>query len=322
MPEADDLKAAQHLLAQGMPAKAQPILRKLYQSSNPATRLDAGLSLLAAMDQVSQNDLLLQIAEQCITTANALRRKDIHAFLLTQNAVFLFRKLSGLLYQEQNLKLAAKAYRWIDFSLQEDKIEYAALGEERTRLEKEIAALEAGALAELKSIHDHYPQGKILMGLAEISSSRFMYDLGLLMNGGRWKSKIMNIYYIRRWNLDKLIGYTRRDRGKLQNSFRDAIDLYRRALGEFRADKNNSDAANAAYTIALKYAVTFRFSKAKKYLNLSRNLGNADTDRNLFIYIEELEKRIKDRYRHPRNYVEEFGLDLPKAMRGQTRGHV
>jgi len=59
------------------------------------------LSLLAALDQVTQNDLLLQITEQSIATAAALGRKDIHAFLLTQKAAFLFRKLSSVLYSSK-----------------------------------------------------------------------------------------------------------------------------------------------------------------------------------------------------------------------------
>lgn len=319
MCEADELRAAQHLIAQGMPAKAQLILRKLYQSQNPAIALDAGLSLLAALDQVTQNDLLLQIADQSIANALALGRKDILAYLLVQKAEFLFRKLSELLYQQQNLKLAAKVFRWIDFSLQEDKAEYAAIGEGRTRLEKEIAALEAGALAELQSNRDHYFQGKILMGLAEIAFSRFMYDLSVLRNGGRWKSKIMNIYFVRRWNLDKLIGYDRKARRKLWDSFRNAGALYRRAMEEFSAGQYKSDAAHAAYALALKHAITFRFSKATKYLNLAKSIANAERDKNLFIHIDKIEKLIKDRYRHPRNWVEEFGLDLPRALRSQNR---
>jgi hypothetical protein len=84
MPEADELRAAQHLIAQGMAAKAQPTLWKLYQSQNPQIALNAGLSLLGALDQLTQNDLLLQITDQSIATASTLGRKDIHAFLLTQ----------------------------------------------------------------------------------------------------------------------------------------------------------------------------------------------------------------------------------------------
>ena len=277
------------------------------------------MSLLAALDQVTQNDLLLQITEQSIATAAALGRKDIHAFLLTQKAAFLFRKLSSVLYQQQNLKLAAKAFRWIDFSLEEDKAEYAALGEEKSRLEKEIAALGAGALAELQSNRGHYFQGKILMGLAEIAFSRFMYDLSVLLDAGRWKSKILNVYLVRRWNLDKLLGYNREARRRLRDSFRKAVALYRRAMEEFSEGQYESDAAHAAYALALKHAMTFHFPKATKYLMLTKSLADPERDKNLFIHIDKLEELIKDRYRHPRNWVEEFGLDLPRALRSQNR---
>jgi hypothetical protein len=319
MAEADELRAAQRLIEQGMPAKARPILWKLYGSKNPAIALNAGLSLLAALDQVTQNDLLLQISDQSIAAASTVGRRDIYAFLLTQKAEFLFRKLSALVYQQQNLKLAAKVFKWIEFSLEEDKAEYAALGEGKTRLEKEIAALEAGALAELQSNRDHYFQGKILMGLAEVAFSRFMYGLSVLTNDGRWKSKTMNIYFVRRWNLDKLIGYDTKARRKLRDSFRNAVALYRKAVEEFNASQNKSDAAHAAYALALKHAVTFRFSKATKYLNQTKSISDAERDKNLFIHIEKLEELIKDRYRHPRNWVEELGLDLPRALRGQNR---
>jgi hypothetical protein len=63
--------------------------------------------------------------------------------------------------------------------------------------------------------------------------------------------------------------------------------------------------------------VTFHFSKAKKYLNLTKSLANAANEKNLFIHIDKLEKLTKDRYRHPRNWVEEFGMDLPRALRSK-----
>jgi hypothetical protein len=236
-----------------------------------------------------------------------------------RRAQFLFRDLSDLLYRQQNLKLAAKAFRWIDFSLEEDKAEYAAIGERITHLEQEIAALEGGVLAEVQSNPDRYFQGKALMGLGEIAFSRFMYDLGALVNGGRWKSKIMNLYVVRRSNLDKLIGYDRKARRKLRDSFRDAVALYKRAMEEFRAGDYRSDAAHAAYALALRHTVTFRFSKATTYLKLAKSMGNPEDDRNLFIHIRELEKMIKDRYRHPTNRVKELGLDLPRALRAQDQ---
>lgn len=315
MSEVDELRTAQHFIEQGMPAQAQPILWKLYQSKNPGIALNAGLSLLAALDHVTQNDALLQITDRSLGIASALGRTDIYAFLLIQKAELLFRKMSHLLYQEQNLKLAANVFRWIDFSLQEDKAEYASLGEERKRLEKDISALEAGAYKELEANPDHYFQGKILMGLAELSFSRFMYGLGVLVNAGRWKSKIMNLYCVRRWNLDKLIGYDRAARRKLRRSFRNATALYKKAMEEFSTDHYESDTAHVAYALALKHAMTFRFSKAMHFLNLAKRMANADRDKNLFIHIDDLEKLIKDRYRHPRNWVEEFSWDLPRALR-------
>ncbi len=319
MPEVDELRAAQHLIAQGMPAKAQRILWKLYRSEDSVIALNAGLALLAALDPVTQNDTLLQITDQSTATASALGRKDVYAFLLIQKAEFLFRKLSNLIYQQQNLKLAARAFQWIDFSLQEDKEEYVAIEAEMAKLETEIASLEAHALTEAQSNGDHYFQGKILMGLADVSFSRYMYNRSLLLGSGRLRSKIMIIYFVRRWNLDKWIGYDREARRKLQNSLSQAVAFYERAMEEFKAGNYKSDAAHATYALALKHAMTFRFSKANKYLNLTKSLANATNEKNLFIHIDKLEKLIKDRYRHPRNWVDELGMDLPRALRSQNR---
>ncbi|HLY61046.1 MAG TPA: hypothetical protein VKV95_09880 [Terriglobia bacterium] len=318
MAEVDELRAAEHLIAQGMPVKAQPILWKLKGSKDSVIALNAGLALIAALDHATQNDKLLQITDESLAIATALRKKDIFAFLLIQKAEFLFRKLSLLFYQQQNLKLAARAFRWIDFSLKEDKAEYAAIEAERARLETDIAILEAGVVTETQSNADHYFQGKILTGLAEVSFSRYMYHVGLLIDGGPWKSKIMNLYFVRRWNFNSWVGYDREARRKLRDSFGRAVAFYERGMEEFVAGNYKSDAAHTAYALALKHALTFHFSKARKYLNLTKSMANAVKDKNLFIHIADLEKLIKDGNRHPRNWVEEFGMDLPRALRNKV----
>jgi hypothetical protein len=107
MSETDELREAEHLIAQGTGAKAQTTLWRLFESKNAGTALQAGLLLLAALDQVTQAEMLLQITDRCIATASALGRNDIYAFLLIQKAKLLLREFSDLLFRRQCLKLAA-----------------------------------------------------------------------------------------------------------------------------------------------------------------------------------------------------------------------
>jgi hypothetical protein len=315
MSETDELREAEYLIAQGMQAKAQPILWRLYESKNSGFALQAGLLLLAALDQVTQAQKLFQITEQCIATASVLGRRDIYAFLLIQKAKLLLREFSDLLFRRQCLKLAANAFQWIDFSLREDKAEYESIVGKMKDLEQEIAALVTRTLGEARSNPDHYFQGKILMELGEVAFLRYMLDLGLLMECGPLRSKIHNIYFVRRWNLDKFISYDRKARRKLRESFRNAVLCQKRAMAEFIARDYKSEAGHAAYALALHHTLTFRFSKAKRFLRLATTMANPQRDVNLLFRIAELGRTIKDGNRHPRKWVEEMGLDLPRAVR-------
>ncbi|MGA2877170.1 MAG: hypothetical protein ABSE82_16765 [Nitrososphaerales archaeon] len=315
MSETNELREAEGLIAQGMEAKAQPILWRLFESKNSEIALQAGLFLLAALDHVTQGELLLQITDRCIATASALGRKDIYVFLLVQKAKFLLRELSDLLYRRQCLKLAANVFEWIDFSLREDEAEYRAITGKMKGLNQESADLVTRALGEAKSNPDHYFQGKVSMELGEVGFSRYMLDLGLLMEGGPWKSKIHNIYFVRRWNLDKFISYDRKARQMLRESFRNALLFQKRAMEEFIAGGHRSEAGHAAYALALHHTFIFRFSKANRYLKLATTMANPQRDVNLLSRIAKLGKMLKDGCRHPRNWVEEMGLDLPRALR-------
>lgn len=157
----------------------------------------------------------------------------------------------------------------------------------------------------------HYFRGYVFMGLAEICFSRFLgYQLDLA-TGGRAKSMIANFHFVRRWGLDKFIVYDKVSRKKIVESKQQSLDLFEKAIAEFTAGKLNSELAYAAYNLAGKLALTFYFAKAKKPLTLAKQLAEAAKDNVLLSRIAELEESIKDKNKHTRNYVEEFGLDLP-----------
>jgi hypothetical protein len=315
MSEIEELETAQSFLTSGQKEKALPLLWRLYASKNLEIRLDAGLSLLVALDHLTENENLLEVTNKTIEVASALGRNDVRAYLLSKKAELLFNKLANLTYRQRSLNLAAGVFQWIEFSLEEDKAEFAEIAAERVKLEKEISSLEAGALAAIQSTGSHYMRGNIFLSLGEISFSRFLHDQLHLMRGGKLKSKIMHIYFVRRWHFDKFIGYDGSARRKLRESQKKSVDFVKRAIEEFGRGNYTPDRAHPLYSLAVKFTLTFRFSKAKKYLNQSRRLAEMTDEKALLVSIGELEKRIKDKYRHPRNYVEEFGLDLPRGLR-------
>ena len=149
------------------------------------------------------------------------------------------------------------------------------------------------------------------MSLAEISFSRFLYYNLDLMIASPLRSKIMNIYFVKRWNLDKLIGFNKNARKKIRKSYKMSINYFEKSIREYEADSNESNTAQAFYNLATKFTLTYHFSKANRYLIKAKRLAEKNNERFLFPQIYELEKRIQDKYKHVRNYVEERGLDLP-----------
>lgn len=321
MSEADELKAAQLAIAAGAKVEALVLLWKLFVSKTYRTRLDAALLLLVALDPLAQNDQLLHVTEEAIKLASAMRKYDVRAYLLAKKAEFLYRELSDLTYRQQNLNLAASIFQWIEFSLAADKVEFAAVAAERSKLKQEIASLEAAALAAIQASKDHYMRGHLFMSLGEISFSRFMDDQLEFCSGGKVKSKIMNLYFIRRWHLNRFFGFSRGDRTKLREAQNSSVGFFLKAIEEFDAGHYRSDLAHALFALATKFTFTYRFRKAQKYLNHAKQLAEVQDVGALSIPISEIQKRIDDKYRHPRNYVEEFGLDLPRALRGRARSH-
>jgi hypothetical protein len=223
--------------------------------------------------------------------------------------------LSNLTYRQRNLNLVAGIFQWIEFSLEADKEEFAAIAAERSKLKKDIALLEADALAAIHASEDHYMRGHLFISLGEISFSRFMDDQLEFCRGGKLKSKIMNLHFARRWHLNQFIGLSRGARSNLREAQDNSVGFFLKAIEEFEAGHYKSDLAHELFVLAAKFTFTYRFRKARKYLNRARQLAEAANVRALFNPIRGLQKRIDDKCRHLRNYVEESGLDLPRALR-------
>ncbi|MGO9603116.1 MAG: hypothetical protein ACLQAT_06890 [Candidatus Binataceae bacterium] len=320
MAEADELKLAQALVGAGRKKEAFPHLEKLYASKDPKIKLYAGLALLVALDRLTQLDTLLQVVDETLPTATALGEGDIRAYLLSKRAEFLANKLSFVHYQQRNLTLAAGVFAWIGFSLDEDKAEFDRLAAERATLEETIASLEAETKLAVESSSNQNMRGHIFASLGELAFSR---HLGLQLDlaaFGRMRSRLMNIYWVRRLNLEKLIGYNRSNRRKLKTLMDECVSYYERAIAEFEAEGRKGEQAFAMYMLAVKFTMTYRFLSAKRYLKAAKSLALDREEKPLIEAIEELEKDVRDKYRHPRNWMQEFGMDLPRSVRGKFPG--
>ena len=312
MSESQELKEALNFITSGQYKKALPLLWKLYASKDLEIKLTAAMNLLVSLNGLTENKKLLAVTNETIKLAAAMGRNDERIYLLSKKAEFLFRDLSLLTYRQRNLKLAARVFPWIGFSLEKDKKEYEAIIDKKGELEKEISSLERDVLAAIQSSENHYLRGHIFMSLGEMTFHRSIFYQLDLMTAGRLKSKIMNFYFVRRWHLNILIGFDRNARRKIHESYKTSINYFEKSIEEFKAGNNESDLMYAFYRLALNYTLTYSFFKAGRDLNQTRQLAEMRDEKVLLIQINELKKRIKEKNKHPRNYVEELGLDLPR----------
>ncbi len=311
MSEESKLKEARRLVYANENEKAKPLLLELYGSKNPAIRLDAILILITILNHLTENDKLIEIANTGIEIASSLGKEGVRILLLAKKSVFLLLMLGFLISRQRNLTLAAGVFKWIDFSLERDKKEFEAILAKRKQLEKEIKDLEVSILESLELNIGHYLRGHILAILGDFYSSKFFNNQMDLMIGGRIKSKIGNIYLIRRWNLDKYILYNKKGRKEIKEVKDKCIYFFKKAIAEFEAGNMGGDMAHACYNLAVKFKLMYNFNEAKKFLDKARSLAETNNEKIVLNQIDLFQKELFDKNRHPRNYIEELGLDLP-----------
>jgi hypothetical protein len=136
MTEAEALKTAQALVTAGRKKEALPLRWTLCDSADLNVKLQAGLALVASLDRLTESDKLLKVVDDILPVASALGDADVHTYLLGKKAEFLSNRLSSLIFQQRSLNLASAVFEWIDFSLEEDKAEFAKIAAQRTALQK------------------------------------------------------------------------------------------------------------------------------------------------------------------------------------------
>ena len=311
MSETQKLKEVQTLISINNVEKATPLLWKLYSSSNPSIKLNAILSLLAVLDYVTETEKILQIIEEGVKIATSMGKNDVATFLLGRKSFFLESVLGFLIYRQKNLVLSANVFKWINFATEKERREFEAITDKRQQIEKDIREIENTILKMAEASADHYFRGHIFMAVGEIYGSKYLNDKLDLMIGGKLRSKIGNIYLVRRWNLDNLLLYRNSDRRKIIGHKKDCIRFFKLAISDFGAGGNESDMAHACYNLAVKLKMMFHFRDAKKYLKQAERLARKSSEKRLLSQILSFRNELKNKNKNVRNYVEEFGLDLP-----------
>lgn len=310
MSEKSKIYKAHALIAQGKTEEAEKILWTLYPSKDSLIRVDAVLALLSVLNHVTQNDKLLEITDVGIEVARQIGKQDVLGYLMAKKCTFLLTELSTMIHREKNLVLSANVFKWIEFSLERDKKEYFLIKGERKKIEKEVEHLVGQVLAITEQATDHYFRGHLYSSVGDYYSSKYLTDQLDFMKGGRARSRIANLYFVRRWNLDKFL-YDRVNRKNLRESLKNCFLYFEKSIAEFKAGGKPAEEAHTIYNLAVKHKITYSFCKAKKLLSRAKVLAKAQNEERLLEKIALLEKEVEDKNKHMQNYVEEMGLDMP-----------
>jgi hypothetical protein len=157
---------------------------------------------------------------------------------------------------------------------------------------------------------DHNFKGHQFSTIGDAYSSKYLADKLDFQDGGKYKSKIANLYFVRRWNLDRYL-YGKDIRRKIDESRDKCIKYFERAIKEFDMADMKSEQAHTLYNLAVKLRTFNRFRRAHKLLADAKIMATSVNDKRLLDKISTFEKELADKNRNIRDYVSEFGLDMP-----------
>jgi hypothetical protein len=285
-------------------------------TDNPNIRLNVLLTFLGVLDHVTENEKLLEVVEEGISLADTLGNDSVKIYLLSKKCSFLLSDLSMMSYTQVNLKLASRAFEWIDFSLEIDKQEYKQIEVDKKKLKTEIDESVELILSASEKSTNHMLLGHLFSTVGDIYNQWYLIDKLIYQEGGKLKSKVANLYFVRRWNLEKYL-YPREGRRKTDSSKKLCIFYFRKSVKEFGLAGKKSELAYAIYNFSVKYTLFNEFRKAKKLLRESKVIAEANQDKRLLDKISDLETKIADKNRTIKDYVGEMGLDLPRGVRSR-----
>jgi len=309
MANTKELNNARNLIAEGRHPEARKILETIT-TQDPKVRLDILLAFLVVLDHITENDKLLNVAAEGIEIATELGNDEVCSYLMARKSILLLARLSSMVHRQKNLMLSSNVFEWIDFSLERDEKEYEAIVEMRKPLEKEIDSLIEAVIEQAEKGTDHYFRGHLFSAIGDFYSSKYLNDMFDFQKGGKIKSKIANLCFTRRWNLDRFL-YDSISRRKIMDSKAKCIRYFERSINEFHMDGKKSEEVNAIYNLAVKMKLFYTFGRAKKLLAKAKLIAVELQEKPLLQKITILEKEVADKNRHMRDYVAEMGLDMP-----------
>jgi hypothetical protein len=310
MSETELFDEASRLIATNEGERAAPLLWRLHQSANDVTKLNAILALLVVLDPIINGDTLFEIADEGLIIAAKLGSNEVRVYLLGKKSVQLANQLGLLIYRQKNLKLSANIFEWIDFSLERDRREYETIAQRRSEIERELEKSEDTILKVAESSTSHEARGNIYSTLGDLHSMNYFNRKLDLMRMGRTRSRMANLHFVRRWNLDRFL-YDRQSRKKIDSSRDSCIQYCKKAIEEFELGNLIVETTYATYNLAAKLQAMNYFVRAKKVLAKAKQLAETSSDKRLLNQIAAVEERIAGRNQNIKNYVEELGLDLP-----------
>lgn len=309
MSDQEKLNKAREYYDRGEYPEARKLLEEIT-TENPTIRMNVLSAFIGVLDHVSENSRLLTVANEGIKIATNTGNEIMRNYFLGKKCFFLMSALSAMIYRQRNLVLSKNVFEWIDFSLQIDKKEYEKIVEMRKKLEEEIDSTLAIVFEGAESSTDHIFRGHQFSAIGDAYSSRYLeYKLDF-QEGGKIRSRIANTYLVRRWNLDRFL-YNRDIRRKIDEARNKCVQYFEISIKEFGLAGMKSEQAHSIYNLAAKLVLFNRFRRSGKLLKEARVMAESENIKPLLDKISNLEKVVKDRNRHIRDYVSEFGLDLP-----------
>lgn len=310
MSDQKKLNKGRQLFEQGEYAEARKAFESIT-SKDPFIRLNVLLAMLGVLDHVSENDKLLAVANEGIEITTKTNNESVRGFLLGKKCLFLMTELSSMVYRQANLTLSSRVFGWIGFSLERDKQEYEAIEQQRKELEQEIDEILATVIERAERGIDHEFRGHQFSSIGDAYSSKFLTDKLAFQKGGKLKSKIANINFVRRWNLDRYL-YDRDARRNIDESRDKCIQYFERSVKEFELAGKKSEQAHTIYNLAAKMLLFNGIRRVKKLLAEARAMAESINEKRLLDKIEYLEKRVLGE-NEMRDYVQEIGLDMPEG---------
>lgn len=310
MSDKEKLNKALELYDRGEYAETRKLLEAIA-TKDPSVRLNVLSAFIGVLDHVSENDKLLVVANEGIEIAEKVGNESMRNYFLGKKCFFLLSDLSSMIYRQTNLTLSGRVFEWIEFSLTKDKKEYKTLIKKRKEVEEEIKSTIAIVIEDAERSADPNFKGHQFSSIGGAYSTKYLVDKLDYQEGGKIKSKIANIYFVRRWNLDRYF-YRRDIRLKIDQSRDLCIRYFEKAVKEFERAGMKSEQAHTIYNLAAKMLLFNAFRRTKKLLAEARAVAESIGEKRVLKKIEYLEKRIVGE-NEAWDYVTEMGLDMPEG---------